>query len=299
LLWIVPVLLIAGAGALLGARWALTADRFAVRRVETGPYRFSEPGELERRLSAALGCNIWTREGERRLRAELAALPWVRRVEIERELPGTLSVRLEEWRPLFAVQPDSQSTARLGARPTTLVLCGDGRVVPFPAHLPAPDLPLLTGAALAPGDAGPNPAQWRLAGRVAAEVLALGDAVAETGLEAVAPIDFVVSGRDGLTVILQDARGRLRLGEDGYAGSLRRYLAVRGELAAGATVDLRFGRRVFVGVGEPADDAPADAESDSPKHLERTGPPRAAAERAGKLTGGRAGVAGRRSDARA
>ncbi len=36
-----------------------------------------------------------------------------------------------------------------------------------------------------------------------------------------------------------------------YAGRLRRYLAVRSEIAAGAVVDLRFQRRVFVEAAPP------------------------------------------------
>ncbi len=311
-LWIVPAVALACAAVVLGARWALTADRFAVSRVETGPYRFSEPRDLERRLATALGCNIWTREGERRLREQLAASPWVRQVDVARELPGTLRVRIDEWRPLVAVQPDSQTAAR-GAARGALVLCGDGRVVPFPAHLPQPDLPLLVGAGLEPaGASGNGAAAWRLAGGLAERVLALHDAVAETGLEAVAPIDFVVAGADGLTLVLQDGRGRLRLGDGGFVAGLRRYLAVRGELAAGATVDLRFGRRVFVGAAGPADDGATEGAAGSPavgRGATGAGGAAAAAagarplgvsgQRSGKSTGGQGGSAARRSDARA
>jgi hypothetical protein len=276
-LWLAPLIAVAAGGLLWGVRWALTADRFAVARVESGPYRFSAPGDLERRLAAGLGCNIWTRAGERRLREALLASPWVRRVDVQRELPGTLRVAIEEWRPLMLVQPDSAAAA-VGAR-GTLALCADGRVVPLPAQLPAPDLPLLVGAELTPAaNGGEQAGWWRLEEGLAGRVIALAAAFAETDLEAVSSVDFVTVGRDGLTVILQDGRARLRLGEGGYASSLRRYLAVRGELADGATVDLRFARRVFVGAAAPHDSSGVQG---------------------GALTGAKAGVAGRRGGARA
>ncbi|MHB8079270.1 MAG: cell division protein FtsQ/DivIB [Candidatus Krumholzibacteriia bacterium] len=250
LLWLLPLALVVTAGVLGGARWLLTAERFAVARIETGPYRFSDPARLEARLGAALGSNIWTGAGARRLAAELPGLPWVRAVRVARELPGTLRVEIEEWRPLLAVAPDSS----VGAGPGEFVLLADGRVEPFPGHLPRPDLPLLVGARVqARPDGG-----WRLAPDQADSVLALAAAVAETGIEGCAPVDFILAGDDGLSLVLQGGRARLLVGGEEYAGRLRRFLALRNRLPDGAVVDLRFERRLFVDDERKADQAPAD-----------------------------------------
>jgi hypothetical protein len=238
LLWVLSLVFVAAAGLLVGARWLLTAERFAVVRIETGPYRFSDPAQLEAQLGIALGSNIWTGAGARRLMAELPALPWVRRVRMARELPGTLRVELEEWRPLLEVAPDSS----VGAGPGEFVLLADGRVEQFPGHLPRPDLPLLVGARLqARPDGG-----WRLAPDQADSVLALAAAVAETGIEGCAPVDFILAGDEGLSLVLQGGRARLLVGGEDYAGRLRRFLALRNRLPDGAVVDLRFERRLFV-----------------------------------------------------
>ncbi len=249
LLWLLPLGVVVVAGLCGGARWLLTAERFAVVRIETGPYRFSDPAPLEARLAAAIGSNIWTGAGSRRLAADLPGLPWVRRARVSRELPGTLRVELEEWRPLLEVAPDSS----VGAGPGEFVLLADGRVEPFPGHLPRPDLPLLVGARLhARPDGG-----WRLAPDQADSVLALAAAVAETGIEGCAPVDFILAGEDGLSLVLQGGRARLLVGGEEYAGRLRRFLALRNRLPDGAVVDLRFERRLFV--DGPRDDEPAPA----------------------------------------
>jgi hypothetical protein len=251
LFWLLSLVFVAAAGLPGGARWLLTAERFAVVRIETGPYRFSDPAQLEAQLGAALGSNIWTGAGARRLLAELPALPWVRLARVARELPGTLRVELEEWRPLLEVAPDSS----VGAGPGEFVLLADGRVEQFPGHLPRPDLPLLVGARLqARPDGG-----WRLAPDQADSVLALAAAVAETGIEGCAPVDFILTGDEGLSLVLQGGRARLLVGGEDYAGRLRRFLALRNRLPDGAVVDLRFERRLFVDDRKTAAPAPAGA----------------------------------------
>jgi hypothetical protein len=280
LLWLLALGLVVAAGLLGGARWLLTAGQFSVVRIETGPYRFSDPAQLEARLGAALGSNIWIGAGSRRLMAELPALPWVRRVRVARELPGTLRVELEEWRPLLAVAPDSG----VGAGPGEFVLLADGRVEPFPGHLPRPDLPLLVGARLqARPDGG-----WRLAPAQADSVLALAAAVTETGIEGCAPVDFILAGDDGLSLVLQRGRARLLVGGEQYADRLRRFLALRNRLPDGAVVDLRFERRLFVDDQNTPDPAPAG---------DGAGKPEAAAVRRGRATV--AAPAGRDARARA
>lgn len=246
--WLAPLLLAAVAAAGIGLQRSGVADCFDVRRIETGPYRHTERAELEARLSRALGRSIWGGVA-RELESQLQSLPWVRRVVVSRHLPDRLLVQLEEWRPMLLV---AGPAAADGTVPTWL-LRGDGRVLPAPAGRPAPDLPWLLGAEMAPA---PDGIGWRLAERQAAAVLELLAAVAATGLEEAAPIDFLLAGAEGLSLVLQGNRGRLLLGRADYEARLQRYLAVRGELAAGVEVDLRFARSVFV--KEPAAAPAAD-----------------------------------------
>jgi cell division protein FtsQ len=85
-----------------GVFWLLTAPRFAVARVETDRYRFTDRAELEWRLRWALGRNIW-RFDTAAFTDSLRLLPWVRDAEVSRLLPSTLHVRLQEWRPQVVV----------------------------------------------------------------------------------------------------------------------------------------------------------------------------------------------------
>ncbi len=218
------------------ARWLLTSPVFAVDRVEAGPYRFTDPATLEPLLDAALGCSLWS-GAPGRLAARLEALPWVREARVVRRIPSRLRVELREWRPLLAVAPPAGAG---GDGPERLLLLEDGSLAPPPADLPSPALPVLVGAAPERGADG-----WSLGGTGAA-VLDLMAAVAETGLEASAPVDYVVASERGLSLVLQDGGRRLIVGRQDFAARLRLYLATRDQLAEGETVDLRFRGRVTV-----------------------------------------------------
>jgi len=233
--------LLVGAGVL--GWWLLTDPRFAIDRVETGPYRFTEPAELEERLATMLGQNIWTFSTSD-LTASIRELPWVREVTVVRRLPGTLKVKLTEWTPLLTVAPAAGEQAR---GRSDLVLVGDGRVLSFPAELPPPGLPVLAEARLTFAGAD----SWCLVLPQVAAVLELVAAVASTGLEAVCPIDFIVPGQAGLTLILQRGRGRLLLGREQFQDRLERFLVARQEVPPGTEVDLRFRGRIATRKPDP------------------------------------------------
>lgn len=223
LIGVAGLVLMSAAGAV---RWLTTSSRFAVATVTTGRYRYTDRDTLEAVLREWLGRNLWSlRTGE--LARELQRLPWVERAEVRRRPPRTLSVLLIEHRPLLLLgEPDD------GERPR--VLLDDGGVAELPAAVPVPDLPLL----LSPRGEEPSPERRR-------ELVELCTAVAETGLETVAPVDFVRCGPDGYALILGgQARRELVLGGSGFRQRLQRYLAVAGQLDPGGRVDLRFSRQI-------------------------------------------------------
>ncbi|MEZ4388450.1 MAG: FtsQ-type POTRA domain-containing protein [Candidatus Krumholzibacteriia bacterium] len=229
----IALVAVAGSGALLaaGAWWLLTSPRFAVARVESGPYRFTTQADLDLALRSALGHNIWTL-GTADLAAACARLPWVRAVHLRRRVPDTVTVELEEWRPLVGVA---------SARSADLeVLIGDGRVLPWPAHLQPPGLPVLVGAALDRSD----PAAPRLDAGTVVPVMAVLDALVATGFEAAYPVDFIRLTDRGVVLELERRGGSLVLGDEEFAPRLRRYLLARDRIPSGAHVDLRFQDRI-------------------------------------------------------
>jgi hypothetical protein len=224
----------------LGVYWLVTAPLFAIRRVETGPYRFTERDPLEEILRDALGHNIWTyRTGA--LCGRIASLPWIEDVHVVRRLPATLQVELLEWRPLLAVAPSKTDVA---AEPTSMqVLLADGRVADFPPHLPPCGLPVLVGCGLEPI---PGLQEWQLTGPGAGGVLELMAAISASGLETVRPVDFILADKDGYTIQLGEAGGRLLLGRREFAARLQLYMATRDRLVGESVVDLRFRGRIGI-----------------------------------------------------
>jgi cell division septal protein FtsQ len=225
------ILVVAVAGGLV---WLDRSGAFAIARVETGTYRFTDAGALEMRLGTLLGRRLW-RVGADEVMAVLDDLPWIRSVGVRRRLPATLRLELTEWRPLLAVAGEEAAVQ-------PRVLLEDGRIVAFPDHLPAPALPVLVGAGAATDSLG----ALRLAPERRAEVLALLAACASSGLETVCPVDFLVARDGGFAIVLQDGEGTLLVGREDYAARLDRYLVARDHLEKGLEVDLRFGDRVTV-----------------------------------------------------
>lgn len=238
-----------------GGWWLAGSGTFAVARVGTGDYRFTDERALRRALTTLLGRNLWVlSQGE--VRQELAALPWVREAHVQRRLPDAVDIELIEWRPLLVVaEPGAPSDA------PALVLVEDGRVLPFPPHLPAPDLPVLTGVVVERQAQGPA----RLPPALAPSVLELVDALESSGLEAATTVDFVVSGPDGYGVILRGREATLLVGREGFADRLARYLTARAHVDSNLVIDLRFKDRLTVRPHpETAPEAEAANEDEDP-----------------------------------
>ncbi len=232
------VLAAVAALVVLGAAgwWLAGSGAFAVARVGTGDYRFTDEAALRRALTPLLGRNLWAL-GPGEVREALAGLPWIREVHVQRRLPGSVDLELIEWRPLLVV---AEPGAPAGA--PELVLVEDGRVLPFPARLPAPDLPVLTGLVVERRPGGPA----RLPEAVTPSVLELVSALETSGLEAATTVDFVVAGPDGWSVILRGHEATLLVGREDYADRLTRYLTARAHVDSNLVVDLRFKDRLTV-----------------------------------------------------
>lgn len=250
--WRVALVVVAALVALGAAGWWLAGSgAFAVARVGTGDYRFTDERALRRALTPLLGRNLWAL-GPADVRQALADLPWVREVHVQRRLPGSVDIELIEWRPLLVV---AEPGAPAGA--PVLVLVEDGRVLPFPPRLPAPDLPVLTGIVVERQPGGPA----RLPEAVTPSVLELVGALESSGLEAATTVDFVVAGPDGWSVVLRGREATLLVGREDYADRLTRYLTARAHVDSNLVVDLRFKDRLTVRP-QPALEPAADEEGE-------------------------------------
>ena len=104
--WLIPAAIALGAFlVLLSPLWGpLLLKRlafFRVRHVEIVGAKYVLPGEVLERLKVDTMNSVWDAKGP--LAARVNAHPLVRDVEIDRRLPGTLVVRLQEFAPVALV----------------------------------------------------------------------------------------------------------------------------------------------------------------------------------------------------
>lgn len=133
------LLVVAAAGLVMSGAWWLPRvlshlDFFHVRTIDFNGVRFANTDELLRRLRVDTAQSVWQPMDS--LVARLADHPLVQQVEVERDLPGTLRVRLTERTPVALVP------ARGGLRPADAT----GAVLPIdPALIPL-DMPIAATA---------------------------------------------------------------------------------------------------------------------------------------------------------
>ena len=104
--WLVPAAIaVAAFGVLLSPWWGPVLLRqlsfFRVRRVEVVGVRFVDTREILQRLNVDTLASVWDDPGP--LEARVVQHPMVQSVEIDRNLPGTLVVRLVEHAPVALV----------------------------------------------------------------------------------------------------------------------------------------------------------------------------------------------------
>jgi len=132
---VVGILVVAVALTMLYRRTQSDA-RFAIRHVEIAGAQHSAGADLDALTQRYSGTNLFHLDIAR-LRHEVASLPWVSRVEIEKKLPDTLRILVVERTPVaLAETPNGVSYV-------------DDHGAAFAELTPSvgdPDLPLITGA---------------------------------------------------------------------------------------------------------------------------------------------------------
>jgi cell division protein FtsQ len=114
-------------------RWATASPLFAVREIQFTGLVHSTEGEMTRKSGLAVGENLFRADLPRATRA-LESQPWVAAVHIERQLPGTLRIDVEEHRAAALVQAGA-----------LYVLDDEGRLFKRAAPDDGLDLPIITG----------------------------------------------------------------------------------------------------------------------------------------------------------
>jgi len=197
-----------------------------------------QPADIRAHYGLAPGMNLFA-VALGRMHADLLKTPEVRSVELRRQLPGTLSVRINERQPI----------ARLPGQ--TLVLDREGYVFRFKPAMAA--LPLITGWSL-PG----LPASGRIADPLVADALALLELCAQPRWSSLRPQTLDVAQPDYLELRLAGGE-RVRLGRTRLADRLNQLAEIQKAQAARGQplqfVDLSMDRNV---PGQPA--PPAGAE---------------------------------------
>ncbi len=234
----VTIVLASAVGIAILGHWLLTASLFAIDRVETGRYRYTDPVPLEKCLSSVLGRNIWAYRAKD-MKSALQVLPWVREVRVRKILPASLRIDLLEWQPVLTVSPRG---APPQAAASEYVLLANGCVVAFPGDMTPPALPVLAEVKLEPA----GPGQWRLQGIGTESVLDLATAIAVTGLEATSAVDFILPQEDGFAVVLRENQRKLQVGREEFTARLLNYIVAKERLQTTADLDLRYrGQIIF------------------------------------------------------
>jgi cell division protein FtsQ len=223
-----------GLGA--GVRWLLTADRFAVTRVEV---RGASRLPVERIVAAAgipAGTNLW-RIDPVAVVARIQTLPEVRRAELIRELPNRVTVLVEERRPFTLV-----ASTRLHW------LDEDGRLLGEAGQAVSPSVPVISGLTddeVAAMRTTPGP-RARAAIALIRSLLRSGSPLAGE----ISEIDM--SRREGPVLYTVDGI-EVRLGSEEWDERLARLEGVLAQVAAQGepvrTIDLRFRDQVVLQKG--------------------------------------------------
>jgi cell division protein FtsQ len=122
------------AAPLWGPRVLSHLSFFRVHNIELQGYRYVQPEDVVKRLRLDTTTSVWTDLAELEHRVETH--PQVRTATIDRDLPGTLVVRITENSPIAYVETSG------GLRPVDK----DGRFLPIDPSRIAIDLPVLAKA---------------------------------------------------------------------------------------------------------------------------------------------------------
>jgi cell division protein FtsQ len=228
--------------------------RFAIARVDIQTDGALTPQQVQRFAGVRIGQNIFTvnlREAQR----NLELIPQVQRVEIRRELPQRIVIRLNERIPVARLQTASRQLSdtvfyvdRAGVVMKPIKL-NDGTVIqPLMSRV----LPLLTGAALADVRVG-----CAVESEPIYRALALLDALEQSGAGVALEVEQIDLSRLRHLTLTTKQRTVIRFDMENFRLQLRRLNAIlawaQQHQRAVATVDLTVNRGVPVSF---AGDAP-------------------------------------------
>lgn len=127
-----------GSGVVWGARkYVKTSTRFSVAEIVTTGGKRRGPDDIAQIAGVAKGQNVFSIDLERS-RAKLAADPWIESAEMSRQLPGTITIRVQE-----------REAAGLVAMPEgTYLVTRDGAVIKRVGEGDPLDFHVVTGVAL-------------------------------------------------------------------------------------------------------------------------------------------------------
>jgi cell division protein FtsQ len=204
----------------------MASERLKVSKVDVRGGHFLSEGEVRELLGPAVGENILSLDIEG-LKQRLRSSPWVGDAHVERSLPDTLRIEIEERRPVALAEID-----RL------YLMDGEGSLIEMYGPRTAGfDLPIVRGL----GGLGPEERGER-ARRVAQLLTELGDLAAELSEVRALPssdLDAVLRGGDVV-----------RLGSPPYRHKFATFLGLRTSLRERCReaefFDLRFRDRIYV-----------------------------------------------------
>ena len=212
--------------------WAIASRVLTVQRIVViGNVRMSS-GEVNALLSDAIGTSMVTIDLEE-WRERLLGAPWVADAVIRRVLPGTLTVTIEERKPMGVGRLDD-----------SLFLVDDtGTIIDeFGPNYAELDLPVIDGL-VSPRGAHIEAGRAALVGRLVAELQPRPELA-----QRISQID--VSDGRGAVVVLKGDAAHVRVGDARFAERLQSYLDLAPTLREHVPdidyVDLRFDERVYV-----------------------------------------------------
>ncbi len=210
----------------IGGYFLLNSNLFAVSKIETYNVYYADENEVKNILLSSLGSNIWKLDSDSIAQA-ISELSCVRSVHVGRRLPSTVKVVVEEWQPILLMETGN----------STMALLDNGLFQELIKPTQSLEVPLfinnLNNGSLPSDDD-------------CALLKQLLQATETIEFDVKFPVDFIILGKDGLSVVLQGSHNKLVLGLEQFAQRLERYLIVAQELADESIVDLRFEQQVYI-----------------------------------------------------
>ncbi len=199
-------------GTIEGARWLRTTPRLGLEHVTVTGHDEATDVELARLAGLALKQNLLAMDVPAMERA-IAGHPWIRSVSIERRLPSSLTITVEEHRALALLASSELYLVNEEGEPFKRLKAGE----PY-------DLPLITGL---DREVFGDDRERALASL--REAVAFIEAWKAHGALAAVPLSEVHLHPEGITAVMNDGL-EAEFGEGGWPEKLTRLATVRREL---------------------------------------------------------------------